>query len=67
MIEQNKGLPQGATALKQQFLNTSNGYTGVTGNIMLNANGDRASGTFDYWGVENTNGTYQWYFVGKSQ
>jgi branched-chain amino acid transport system substrate-binding protein len=67
MIEHNKGLPQGSAALQQQFLNTSNGYSGVTGNIMLNENGDRASGTFDYWGVENTNGSYKWYFVGKSQ
>ena len=33
----------------------------------LNANGDRANGTFDYWGVENNNGVYNWYFVGQSQ
>lgn len=67
MIEQNKGLPQGALALQQKFLSSSNGYSGVTGNIMLNQNGDRASGTFDYWGLENTNGSYHWFFVGKSQ
>jgi branched-chain amino acid transport system substrate-binding protein len=67
MIAQNNGLPKGATTLQQQFLNTSNGYAGVTGNIMLNENGDRASGSFDYWGVENNSGTYQWYFVGKSE
>ncbi len=67
MIEQNKGLPEGATALQQKFLTTTNGHAGVTGNIMLNENGDRASGTFDYWGVENNNGVYQWHFVGKSQ
>ena len=67
MILLNNGIPQGSVALQQKFLNTSTLFNGVTGTIMLNVNGDRSSGTFDYWGVENTNGAYQWYFIGKSE
>ena len=67
MIAQNNGLPKCATALQQQFLIISNDHSGVTGDIMLNENGDRKSGTFDYWGVQNTGGSYQWYFVSKSE
>lgn len=67
MIESNNGLPANASSLQQQFFNTSNGHEGVTGTIALNENGDRASGIFDYWGVENANGNYQWYFIGKSE
>ena len=33
----------------------------------LNTNGDRANGTFDYYGVQFSNNVYQWYFVGQSQ
>ena len=67
MVRQNLGLPEFGSALRNAFANASNGYQGITGLIMLNANGDRANGTFDYWGVENNNGVYNWYFVGQSQ
>ena len=67
MVQQNLGLPEFGLALRNAFANASNGYQGITGLIMLNTNGDRANGTFDYWGVENNNGVYNWYFVGQSQ
>ena len=67
MIEAEDGIPSSAASLQSAFLNASNGYSGATGVISLNDNGDRASGSFDYWGLENVNGTYQWVFVGQSE
>jgi branched-chain amino acid transport system substrate-binding protein len=67
MVAQNFGVPESAATLRTSFMNASNSYFGVTGPIQLNANGDRSNGTFDYWGVENNNGVYNWYFVGQSQ
>ena len=67
MVEMNDGLPKGAVNLQQRFATASNGHEGVTGTILLNENGDRASGIFDYYGVEPINGSYQWYFIGKSE
>jgi branched-chain amino acid transport system substrate-binding protein len=67
MIEAEEGIPSSAASLQSAFLNASNGYSGATGVISLNDNGDRASGSFDYWGLENVNGTYQWVFVGQSE
>ena len=67
MVEEFNGLPMGAQSLQTQFLNASQGFQGTTGTILLNENGDRASGTFDYWGVQSLKGTYQWYFVAKSE
>jgi branched-chain amino acid transport system substrate-binding protein len=67
MIEAEDGIPSSSTSLQSAFLNAANGYSGATGVISLNNNGDRASGSFDYWGIENVNGTYQWVFVGQSE
>ena len=67
MIEAEDGIPGSSTSLQSAFLNAANGYSGATGVISLNENGDRASGSFDYWGIENVNGTYQWVFVGQSE
>jgi branched-chain amino acid transport system substrate-binding protein len=67
MVQQNLGLPEFGSALRNAFANAANGYQGITGPIMLNANGDRANGTFDYYGVQFSNNAFQWYFVGQSQ
>jgi len=67
MIEAENGIPSSSASLQSAFFNASNGYSGATGIISLNDNGDRASGSFDYWGIENVNGTYQWVFVGQSE
>jgi len=52
--------------LKTSFQKTSNAYTGLTGSLALNANGDRATGTFDYYGIVFENNVYKWKLVGKS-
>jgi branched-chain amino acid transport system substrate-binding protein len=67
MVQQNLGLPEFGLALRNAFANAAIGCQGITGPIMLNANGDRANGTFDYYGVQFSNNAYQWYFVGQSQ
>jgi len=67
MIEAEDGIPSSAASLQSAFINSSNGYSGATGVISLNENGDRSSGSFNYWGIENVNGTYQWVFVGQSE
>jgi branched-chain amino acid transport system substrate-binding protein len=51
---------------KTEFSNQSEQYFGITGPTLLNNNGDRAIGSFDYWGIVNENGSYQWKVVGKS-
>ncbi len=67
MVQQNLGLPEFGLALRNAFANAANGYQSITGPIILNTNGDRANGTFDYYGVQFSNNAYQWYFVGQSQ
>ena len=67
MVQQHLGLPAFALAIRNSFETAANGFNGVTGPIMLNANGDRANGTFDYYGVQFSNNAYQWYCVGQSQ
>lgn len=67
LVESEDGISSNSTSLRTAFLNVSNGYSGATGVISLNENGDRSSGSFNYWGLENVNGTYQWVFVGQSE
>ena len=67
MVQQNFGVPALGLPLRNAFVNAANGYQGITGPIILNANGDRANGTFDYYGVQYSNNAYEWYFVGQSQ
>jgi branched-chain amino acid transport system substrate-binding protein len=67
MIETGKGLPNTPTALRSSFAAASNAHIGTTGIIMLNANGDRANGVFDYYGLKKTAGIFDWYFVGQSE
>ena len=52
---------------KTEFTQQSERYFGITGPTILNENGDRAIGAFDYWGIVNDAGTYKWAVVGKSQ
>jgi branched-chain amino acid transport system substrate-binding protein len=52
--------------LKTDFASEANQHYGITGPTVLNANGDRDSGSFDYFGVVNDNGVYKWKLVGKS-
>lgn len=67
LIENNAGIPTSSSTFKTEFFNLSNSHSGATGVISLNAAGDRANGSFDYWGVEVVNGVYGWVYVGSSE
>jgi branched-chain amino acid transport system substrate-binding protein len=53
--------------LKEAFVENANRYYGATGSTMLNNAGDRATGTFDYWGIVYENGSYKWKLTGRSE
>lgn len=52
--------------LKSDFTQEANQHFGITGPVLLNANGDRNLGSFDYWGIVNQNGNFIWKVVGNS-
>jgi branched-chain amino acid transport system substrate-binding protein len=49
-----------ATKIAAEVLKLANNYSGASGTITLNQNGDRISGTYQVWKVVNTNGTYSY-------
>ncbi len=53
--------------LKTLFPQQASMYYGVTGPTILNTFGDRAVGSFDYWGIAAENGTHVWKLTGKSE
>jgi len=61
-----KGVLDDFSQLKDSFNQESNQHFGITGPVLLNENGDRKLGSFDYWGIVNENGSYSWKVVGKS-
>ena len=65
-IVENQNALSDFSLFKTSFNKTSNAYTGLTGSLALNANGDRATGTFDYYGIVFENNVYKWKLVGKS-
>ncbi len=67
MIGDNNNFPSNANALKSAFQSAANNFNGVTGIITLNEFGDRSSGIFDFYGVQNNSGIYEWVFVGQSE
>ncbi len=67
MIEENDGPYSNAMMQFDAFANIAQQYNGATGSIMLNSAGDRANGSFDYWGLEFVNGIYNWIKVGQSE
>jgi branched-chain amino acid transport system substrate-binding protein len=50
----------GAASLRSALTAAANGYTGVTGTMLLNAAGDRAYGSFDFWSVCPTGRKFRW-------
>ena len=52
--------------IKNLFTLESSKYFGITGPLMLNASGDRSTGSFDYWGIVMEGGSYKWKLIGKS-
>lgn len=45
---------------KRAFARTADGYSGVTGTLRLNAAGDRAYGSYDFWSVCARGGAFGW-------
>lgn len=52
--------------LKSEFVTQANGKDGIVGTKTLDAAGDRASGTFDYFSIVKEGNAYVWKLVGKS-
>ncbi|PJJ83133.1 ABC transporter substrate-binding protein [Mucilaginibacter auburnensis] len=52
---------------KFKFTEQSNAYMGITGSTTLDENGDRAAGSFDYFGIVKEGSNYVWKLVGKSE
>ncbi len=47
-------------AYKAKFLETSEAHEGLFGKAKMNENGDRVNGSFDFWTVTGTDGSYAW-------
>lgn len=58
--------PTSFAKVKEAFAQEANQHFGITGATYLNAAGDRAIGSFDYWGVVEEGDVYTWKLVGKS-
>jgi branched-chain amino acid transport system substrate-binding protein len=52
--------------IKSAFVEQAAKHQGVSGADVLDEAGDRASGTFDYFGIVKTGDKYQWSLFGKS-
>ena len=65
-IEANNGSTDDFDKLKTLFVEEANKYSGIVGADALDAAGDRASGTFDYFSIVKQNDSYVWLLVGKS-
>ena len=53
------------TELKSAFAAEAEQHYGITGPTILNINGDRAVGSFEYWGIVNEAGEYKWKVVAR--
>ena len=51
--------------LKTSFADQAEQYYGITGPTILNVNGDRAIGSFEYWGIVKVGTEYKWSVVGS--
>ena len=59
------GLKVNTDKLITTFEYEANNYFGVTGRTSLNAAGDRAFATYDFWGIKNNSNNYNWQLVAK--
>jgi len=66
-LEATKGSTSNFTQLKTTFAQQADAYEGVTGSTALDANGDRDSGSFDYYGIMKADTGYTWTVVGESE
>ena len=55
------GGASGTARLRTEFIRVAHGYEGVTGGIVLNAAGDRAYGSFDFWSVCRAAAGFAWH------
>ncbi len=46
--------------LKEVFMNEAGSYFGASGNTLLDVNGDRAVGNYDFWAVKSDSTSYSW-------
>ena len=53
------------TLLKKVFTSESGNFFGASGNTLLNENGDRAYGNYDFWSVRNDQTGFEWKRVAK--
>jgi len=53
--------------LTRKFVEQANTRSGILGVEALDDNGDRTTGTFDYFGIVKEGSTYTWKLVGKSE
>jgi len=67
VIETSKGVPEDRAALLNAFNTEAATYSGITGPTLLDSAGDRATGSYNYWGLRKSNGVYGWVMVGKSK
>jgi len=51
--------------LKYIFVNEADNYFGVSGNTLLDLNGDRAVGNYDFWAVKSDSTGYRWKNVAR--
>lgn len=51
------------STIKTAFVDKADNHNGVTGNTTLNAAGDRANSTYDFWGIMKTANEYNWKVV----
>lgn len=65
-VEAGYGVPADLASLKSIFVAQANAYEGATGPTKLDTYGDRASGSFDYFGLQKAGVSYEWKIVGKS-
>lgn len=66
-LEGTNGSTTDFARLRTLFISEANKDTGIVGADALDANGDRASGTFDYFGIVKDGAGYKWTLVGKSE
>lgn len=66
-IEANGGHTNDFAKLKSLFIEQANKHNGIVGAGALDAAGDRATGTFDYFSIVKQGNSYVWKIVGKSE
>jgi branched-chain amino acid transport system substrate-binding protein len=65
-LEATKGNTTDFALLKTTFVDQTNKHSGIVGANALDAAGDRANGTFDYFGIVKEGAGYVWKLSGKS-